>query len=296
MKPTLIVIGGPTASGKTSLAIAVAQTLGAEILSADSRQCYRELNIGVARPNTMELATVPHHFIASHSISTNLSAGWYETYGMSVLADLFKRHHTVVAVGGTGLYLQALMTGLDPMPNVPVQWEKKAEQLFALQGLTALQEEVKQLDPLSYGKMDIQNPRRLIRALAFVRATGQSISSFRQQTPAPRPFRVVAFALEPEREILYRNIHARVGRMMDEGLLNEVEGLLPFRHLRTLDTVGYRELFGYLNGQCDLETAINNIRINTRHYAKRQITWFRHHGPYRILPPEKALQCILASR
>jgi len=295
MKPTLIVIGGPTASGKTRLAIDLARTLGTEILSADSRQCYRELNIGVARPAKEELNAVPHHFIASHSVTENLSAGWYETYGLNLLAELFKRHHTVVAVGGTGLYLQALMSGLDPMPGVPEEWEQKAEQLFEQEGLNALQEKVEQLDPLSFGQMDNQNPRRLIRALAFVWATGQSISRFRQQAPAPRPFRVLAFALEPEREVLYSNINARVGRMMEEGLLQEVQGLLPVRHLRSLQTVGYRELFEYLDGHCDLETATENIRKNTRHYAKRQMTWFRHHGPYRLLPRENALPGILAS-
>lgn len=292
---TLILIGGPTAGGKTALALQLARHLHTEILSADSRQCYRELTIGVAKPTPQELQCVPHHFINSHSIHEECSAGQYEHFALKTLQALFQQHDTVVCVGGTGLYINALCEGIDEMPAVDKAIQQNLEKEFAEKGLPWLQQTLQQADPLAYAQVDTQNPMRLLRALSFVQSSGRSITEFRQKKVKQRDFRILPFVLAPDRDLLYERINRRVDDMMREGLLEEVRGLLPFEHLKSLQTVGYTELFTYLKGACTLERAVELIKQHTRHYAKRQLTWFRHQTTFQWLTPQTAFDQILAA-
>ncbi|RMD71129.1 MAG: tRNA (adenosine(37)-N6)-dimethylallyltransferase MiaA, partial [Bacteroidetes bacterium] len=272
LQKTLIVIGGPTASGKTALAIELARHFGTEIVSADSRQIYREMTIGTAKPTPEELAAVPHHFIDSHSIHDTYSAGQYERDALVLLERLFSQHDVVVAAGGSGLYLKALMEGLDDFPEIPPEVEHEVEALFAEKGLPALQEQVARADPAYYEVVDRHNPARLLRALKVIRATGRPFSAFRKSRPAPRPWRQVPVLLMPEREALYARINRRAEAMIETGLLDEVRRLYPYRHLRPLQTVGYQEFFPWIEGSRTLEEAIRLFKRNTRRYAKRQMT------------------------
>ncbi|MEI6947288.1 tRNA (adenosine(37)-N6)-dimethylallyltransferase MiaA [Paraflavisolibacter sp. H34] len=272
---TVIVIAGPTAVGKTSVAIQVARRLGTEIISADSRQCYRELNIGVARPSQEELAAVPHHFIASHSIHDKVNAATFEQYALEKAAQLFRTHDAVVMVGGTGLYIKAFCEGLDLMPEVPEAVRYDIVRGYELHGLPWLQEQVQQADPAYYQEGEILNPRRLMRALEVVRATGRSVLDFRTGQKASRPFRTLKIALHLPKEQLHQHINTRVDQMLEQGLLEEVRSLLPDQHLSALQTVGYQELFDYFNGKMGKTEAVDAIKTNTRRYAKRQMTWFR---------------------
>jgi tRNA dimethylallyltransferase len=272
---TVIIIAGPTAVGKTAVAVDLARQLDTEIISADSRQCYRELRIGVARPSEEELAAVPHHFIASHSIFDNVSAATFEHYALQKAAEIFERKDVLVMTGGTGLYIRAFCEGLDPLPEIPEAIREHLRTSFREKGLTWLQEEVQRLDPEFYKNAEQQNPHRLIRALEIKTVTGHSILHFQKGNTAVRPFRIIKTAVQLPRENLYPRINQRVLNMMEEGLLEEVKALLPFRERQALQTVGYRELLDHLDGQCSLQEAINLIQRNTRHYAKRQETWFR---------------------
>ena len=271
----LIVIAGPTAVGKTAHAIAVAQQFNTVILSADSRQCYKEMDIGVARPTITELAQVPHHFIASHSIEEQLNAAWYESYSLGLLDQLFQKHDTVVVTGGTGLYIKALTEGLDPIPQVDEQIRKNIINQYNLHGLPWLQQQLQQADPLFFAEGEMQNPQRMMRALEVVQATGQSIIAYRKQQKVPRPFNILQIGLELPRDILYERINHRAAQMMQAGLESEVRQLLPFRNLNALQTVGYKELFDYFDGNTTLDAAVELIKQNTRNYAKRQMTWFK---------------------
>ncbi len=272
---TLIVIGGPTASGKTALAIALARHFGTEIISADSRQIYREMTIGTAKPSAEELAMVPHHFINTHSIHEHYSAGRYEREAFALLERLFQRYELLIAAGGSGLYLRALMEGFDTFPNIPEAIEREVEALYAREGLPALQRALATHDPEYYEQVDRHNPARLLRALKVIRATGKPFSAFRKNRPAPRPWRNLPVLLMPDRELLYERINHRADAMIEAGLLDEVRRLYPFRHLRPLQTVGYQEFFPWIEGQRPLEEAIRLFKRNTRRYAKRQMTWFR---------------------
>jgi tRNA dimethylallyltransferase len=272
---TVIVVAGPTAVGKTAVGIHLGQLLGAPVLSADSRQCYREMNIGVARPSPEELAQVPHFFIATHSITDTVNAAVFEQYALQVAEDWFSRQPYLLVVGGTGLYINAFLEGLDEMPGVPEDISLKVREQYATQGLIWLQQEVQQKDPVWYANGEIQNPHRLMRVLEFVEATGRSIMEFRGKTGAARPFNVLKIGLDLPRELLYERINARVDRMMEAGLLEEVKRLLPYRQEKALDTVGYKELFAYLEGETSLDQAVALIKQHTRNYAKRQLTWFR---------------------
>ena len=285
---TVIIIAGPTAVGKTAVGIAVAKHLQTEIISADSRQCFKELAIGVARPSAEELADVPHHFIASHSIHQKVTAATFEEYALAKAGEIFQKHDQVVMVGGTGLYIKAFAEGMDRIPGVPEELHAEVVDAYRQNGLEWLQQAVKTLDPLFYEKGEIQNPQRLMRALEVVKATGQSILTFRTGEKKSRNFTVVKLALDLPREELYRRINHRVELMMEHGLLEEVRSLLPYQHLNALQTVGYRELFAYFNGKTTLHDAVEAIKTNTRHYAKRQLTWFRKDKEYRWLPPEAA--------
>jgi tRNA dimethylallyltransferase len=283
---TVIIIAGPTAVGKTAVAVELARTLQTEIISADSRQCYRELKIGVARPSEEELQLVPHHFIASHSIHEKLDAAVFENYALQKAAQIFQHHDYAVMVGGTGLYLRAFCEGMDAIPSIPEEIRNEFSQAYAQQGIAWLQQQVQQLDPQFFREGEIQNPRRLMRALEVFKASGKSILSFRKGVAAERPFQIIKFALNIPREQLHRHINKRVEGMMEAGLLAEVESLVPYQHLNALQTVGYKELFDYLNGQCTLADAVADIKTNTRQYAKRQLTWFRKDTSYTWIPPE----------
>lgn len=282
---TCIVIVGPTAVGKTSLAISLAQYFGTEIISADSRQCYRELNIGVATPSPLQLQQVKHYFIQSHSVHEEVNAAVYENYALNSVNDIFRDHDIAIVTGGTGLYVKAFCEGLDEIPEVDESIRNKIIRQYEEKGLSWLQEQVSINDPLYYAEGEIQNPQRLMRALEVQWSTGRSIRSFQRQQPQQRDFRIIKTGLELPREQLYQNINHRVDEMMELGLLDEVKELMPLRKLNALQTVGYSELFKYLDADISLEKAIEEIRKNTRHYAKRQMTWFRKDSSIKWFSP-----------
>jgi tRNA dimethylallyltransferase len=270
----LIAILGPTAVGKTAYAIELAQSLNTEIISADSRQIFKELNIGVARPSEEELKAVAHHFIASASIHEEYSAGRYEREALTKLHDLFERYDTVVCCGGSMLYVDALVNGLDDLPgdkSVREMWSKR----YADEGIEVLQRELRTADPDYYTQVDLNNPHRLIRALEVCTVSGITYSSLRKSAVKERNFEVKKILLDIPREELYKRIDTRVLRMMEQGLEQEVRNLLPHRHLQALNTVGYKELFEYIDGKCSLDEAVAKIQQHTRNFAKRQLTWWR---------------------
>jgi len=271
---TVIIVAGPTAVGKTALAIQLAQHFDTEILSADSRQCYQELSIGVAKPSLREQAGIPHHFIDSHRVTDKVNVAVFESYAMSIAEDVWKRHDTLIVCGGTGLYLQAFLHGIDPIPPVPPAIRLEVERLWKEGGQTALAAALREEDPLYAADGEMSNPHRMLRALSVLRATGHSIRHFQHNTPADRPFRRCWIGLELPREALYARIDARVDAMMQQGLLEEVQSMWHHRHLNALQTVGYKELFQHLEGSSTREEAIAHIKKHTRHYAKRQLTWF----------------------
>jgi len=288
----VIIIAGPTAVGKTAVAIQLARKLGTEIISADSRQCYRELKIGVARPSAEELQLVPHHFIATHSIHQKITAATFEEYALKKSGELFQLHDTIVMVGGTGLYIKAFCEGMDPIPEVPEVVRKNIIDNYEAKGLEWLQQEVLQADPEFYKMAEIRNPHRLMRALEVYKATGQSILDYRKGHKAERDFEVMKVALELPKEMLYARINQRVDQMMTMGLLEEVRSLFQFRQLNALQTVGYKELFNYLEGQIGLDEAVDEIKKNTRQYAKRQMTWFKKDPSYRWVSPDTADELV----
>lgn len=281
--------------GKTAHAIEVAQHFGTVILSADSRQCYKELNIGVARPTPAELQRVPHYFIASHSIHDTINAAWYEAYALNLLQQLFVKHDTVVITGGTGLYIKALTEGLDEIPAVDEAIRDHIIQQYEANGIRWLQEQLLAADPLFAAEGEMQNPQRMMRALEVVQTTGRSVLLFRNRQKAPRPFNIVQVGLELPREILYQRINHRVELMMEAGQLREARDLLPCRHINALQTVGYKELFDHFDGKTTLEEAVHFIKQNTRRYAKRQMTWFKRQAPMHwidVQAPENMLPSI----
>ncbi len=272
---TVIVLAGATASGKTAAAIRLAKELGTEIISADSRQCYRELNIGVARPSEAELAAVPHHFIASHSIHDQVTASDFEAYALGKAEEIFKKKDTLVMVGGTGLYIRAFCEGLDNIPRIETAIREKIVAEYDRFGLGWLQEQVQKKDPLYYETGEIRNPQRLMRALEVLEATGQSIRSFQKGATAQRDFNVIRVAIEFSREELDKRIYQRVDKMIEDGLEEEARGLIAYRHLNALQTVGYEEMFDYFDGLYSRDVAIEKIKVHTRQYARRQFTWFK---------------------
>ena len=272
---TVIIICGPTAVGKTAFAIELAKDLGTEIISADSRQCYAEMTIGVAKPTVDELQAVTHHFIGTYSVTADVHAVLFEQYALQHAESIFAKNKYVVMVGGTGLYIKAFCEGLDDMPDVDPQIRQKINEDYAIYGLGWLQEQVQNKDPEFWKIAEQQNPRRLMRALEIITSTGKSITTFRTSATLKRPFNVLKIGLELPRAILNQRIDDRVDVMIQHGLLAEVEQLLPYRHLNALQTVGYREIFDYLENNISLETAIEQIKTHTRQYAKRQMTWFK---------------------
>ncbi len=275
MDKQLVVIVGPTAVGKTDLCVALAEKWGTEVVSADARQLYREMQIGTARPTTAELRGVPHHFLGSHTVTDDYHVGQYEAEALALLDTLFARHDRVILTGGSGLYVRAVCDGLDAMPTVDAASRQQARDLYARQGLESLQRAVALRDPTYYRQADVQNPQRLMRALEVMLASGQPFSAFRTAQPQPRPFRVVKLGLTRARPVLYDRINQRVATMLAAGLVDEVRGLRPHRDRNALQTVGYREVFAYLDGEIDEAEMVRLLRRNTRRYAKRQLTWFR---------------------
>ncbi|MCE1201180.1 MAG: tRNA (adenosine(37)-N6)-dimethylallyltransferase MiaA [Bacteroidia bacterium] len=273
--PLLLVLGGPTASGKTELAIRLAQHFRTEIISADSRQFYREMKIGTAAPDAHQLQLVKHHFVGNLSIFDTYDVATYEKEALLKINELFEQHKVVILTGGSGLFIDAVCMGLDNMPDVEQHIRDRVNQMLLEKGISALQVELQQIDPEYFAQVDQNNPRRLQRALEVYYQTGRPFSFFRKRQTMPRPFNFIRFTLSPDRLELINRINLRVENMMAEGLLEEVRRLYPHRHLNALNTVGYKELFDYLDGKVNLETAVNNIKVHTRQYAKRQMTWFR---------------------
>ena len=282
---TVIIVTGPTASGKTAFAIRLAQAFKTEIISADSRQCFREMVIGVARPTDEELAAVPHHFIASHSIQEEVTAATFESYALSQLDKLFQQHDLVVMVGGTGLYIKAFCEGLDLIPDTDPAIRQQVIQQYESKGLSWLQETLKENDPAFYNSGEIQNPQRCMRALEVCLSTGRSIIDYRTGKKVVRDFRVIKIGMELPKETLHKQINSRVEQMMQAGLEAEVKTLLPFRKLNALQTVGYSELFDLFDGKLTREQAVEAIKTHTRQYAKRQLTWFRKDPDIRWVSP-----------
>jgi len=272
----LIVIGGPTASGKTSLAIDLALKLNTEIISADSRQFYKELNIGVARPSVEELNAVTHHFIAHRSVEEEYSAGQFSRDALVKINELFQKKDDVVLVGGSGLFINAVTKGFHEDVKDDGVIREELELLFKNEGLEGLQAKLKAIDQEAYEIIDIQNPQRLQRAIERVLLSGKTHNELRQSDLEEMQFEVLEFAIDWPREELYNRINDRVDIMMESGLLNEVKSVLKYKDLNALKTVGYKEIVEYLEGECSLEEAVEKIKQNTRRYAKRQLTWFRN--------------------
>lgn len=274
-KPNLIVVVGPTAIGKTSLSLALATHFKTEILSADSRQFFKEMSIGTAAPTETELSTAPHHFIHHISIEEDYSVGDFEKEALEKLDSLFQTHQNVIMVGGSGLYVDAVIKGLDEFPEVDVQIREDLNEKLEKDGIQNLQKELQKLDPEYYSEVDIHNPHRVIRALEICIGTGKPYSSFRKNKKSERPFNTILIGLTADRPIVYDRINRRVDIMMEEGLLEEAQSLYHKKDLNALNTVGYKELFKYFDGEWSLEKAVEEIKKNTRRFAKRQFTWFR---------------------
>jgi len=275
MKKVLITIVGPTAIGKTKLAIDLAKYFKTVIISADSRQFYKEMSIGTAVPTRHELKSVLHHFIQHRSIEEVYNVGDFEKDTLKVLERLFKKHEFVVMVGGSGLYIDAVVQGLDTFPQVDKEIRAKLNSTLKQEGIEVLQKQLQKLDSQYYAKVDIQNPHRIIRALEICLGTGKTYSSFINKKKPPRPFSSIMIGISVERSILYDKINKRVDNMIASGLIEEARSLYEYKHLNALQTVGYTELFNSFDGTWDLDFAISEIKKNTRRFAKRQLTWFK---------------------
>lgn len=289
---TLIVVVGPTAVGKTAAAIRIAQHFGTEILSCDSRQFYRELNIGVARPSEEELAAVPHHFIANASIYDSYNVFTYEQQAMECLENLFRKHDKVVAVGGSGLYVDALCRGIAEMPDPDPEIRRLLKRQLEAEGVASLRAQLKLLDPDYYNIVDLANPARLIRALEMCLTTGRPFSEIRNQPDKVRPFGIFKVGLSCDRGELYDRINGRVDVMLEAGLENEVRGLCHCKDLNTLNTVGYKEFFEYFDGEKSLDQAVADIKTHTRRYAKRQMTWLQRYTDIHWFGREKISEIL----
>src|ERR1043165_2925753 len=272
---TLIVIAGPTAVGKTALSVSIAKELHCPIVSADSRQFFREMNIGTAKPSTEEMSQVPHYLVGSHSIAEDYNVGKYEAEVIPLLNELFRDHDFVILCGGSGLYIDAVCKGFDELPEADPEIRKRIGNILQAEGIEGLQNLIRELDPEYHSKADLQNPQRLSRALEVCLSTGKPYSSFRKGNKKKRNFETLKIGLNMDREKLYGRINLRVDDMMKAGLAEEARSLFPNRHLNALQTVGYSELFAHFDGKISLEAAAEQIKQNTRNFAKRQLTWFR---------------------
>lgn len=289
---TLFVIVGPTAVGKTDVGIHLAHQLGCPIISADSRQFYREMKIGTAAPTAVEMENVRHYFIGNKSVTEDYNVSHYEREVLELLPELYSHQPFLVMVGGSGLYINAVCNGIDDMPDTDLVVRNQLNELFNNEGIGALQQKLLELDPAYYREVDIKNPVRLQRAIEVCLQTGKPYSQLRLKSKKERDFNIVKIGIEREKPELVTRIEKRIDQMMDEGLLEEVSSLLPFRHYNALNTVGYKELFAYLDGSVSLEQAITNIKVNTRHYAKRQFTWFRKDADIHWFHPDQIINLI----
>ncbi|MFO7863312.1 MAG: tRNA (adenosine(37)-N6)-dimethylallyltransferase MiaA, partial [Salinivirgaceae bacterium] len=271
MQNTLIVIAGPTAIGKTDLTIKLAQKFNSEIVSADSRQVFKELTIGTAVPDEQQLKTVKHHLIQHKSIHDNYNASNYEHDALQTLETLFQKHPIVFMTGGSGMYIEAVCSGIDDMPDIKPKIREEVTKILNEKGKIHLQEILKKEDPEYYYETDIQNPARLIRGVEMLLQTGKPFSLFRKKTQRTRPFKIVRIALDTDRNILHNRINTRVDQMLETGLLDEVRSIMPHRHLTPLKTVGYQEFFEYFDGKVQLEEASELVKRNTRRYARKQL-------------------------
>ena len=286
-KPTLIVVLGPTGVGKTNISLSLAEHFGCPIVSSDSRQFYRELKIGTAAPTEDQLKRVPHYFIASHSIFDEYNAGQFEQDAIKLLDELFQKHDVVMLVGGSMMYIDAVCNGMDDIPSVDSETRAFWQNEFAKKGLEYIKEELKRLDPVHYEQVDSQNPKRIIHALEICSMTGKPYSELRTGQRKQRNFNILKIGLNRPRPELYERINLRVDEMMHEGLLQEAEQFYPYKHLNTLNTVGYKELYEYMDGNWTLDFAVNMIKQDSRRYAKRQLTWFNRDKEIQWFQPEE---------
>ena len=289
---TLIVITGPTAVGKTALCLDIAQHFGIPIINADSRQIYKELKIGTASPTSEQLQLVPHYFVGSLSLTDYYSASLFEQQVLEILSRQFRSHDFALMAGGSMMYIDAVCDGIDDIPTVDDQTRETLKQRLKEEGLEALVEQLKELDPEYYDIVDRQNPRRVVHGLEICLMTGKTYTSFRKREKKERPFRIVKIGLNRPREELYDRINQRVDQMMQQGLLEEAKALYPMRQMNALNTVGYKELFDYLDGRWPLEEAVERIKGNTRRYARKQLTWYKKDPQIRWFHPDEKEQII----
>ncbi len=292
MGKTLIVIAGATGSGKTDLSIGIAQHYRAPIISTDSRQFYRDIPIGTAQPDAEQLQAVEHHFIASHDLTQDFNCGAYEIEALKCLDKLFQQHDYVVAVGGSGLYIKALCEGMDDLPDAAPELRATLQQQLQAEGVDAMAERLRELDPAYYEVVDRKNPARVLRALEVCITTGQPYSSMRTGARQPRPFNIVKIATDMERTLLYERIDRRVDIMIEQGLEQEARSVYHLRERNSLQTVGYREMFDYFDGKTTREEAIDLIKRNSRRYAKRQLTWFRRDAEFAWFNPRETEKIV----
>ncbi|MDP1744280.1 MAG: tRNA (adenosine(37)-N6)-dimethylallyltransferase MiaA [Bacteroidota bacterium] len=288
----LIVIVGPTAVGKTAISIAIAKTFECPVISADSRQFFKEMNIGTAKPTEVEIKGVTHYFINSHNITDDFNVGKYETEAIDLLEKLFQTHEKVILVGGSGLYIDAVCKGFDELPEADEEIRNKINLLLKTDGIEGLQKLLKALDINYYNKVDLQNPQRLSRALEVCLTTGKPYSELRKGKIKKRNFNIIKVGINTSRELLYDRINKRVDEMMKDGLLNEVKSLQDFKHLNALQTVGYKELFDHLENNLDLNSAIELIKQNSRRFAKRQLTWFHRDEEIKWFEPNQTKEIL----
>ncbi len=291
-KKYLITIVGPTAIGKTALSIQLAKHFSTEIISADSRQFFKEISIGTAKPKDEEMQGVKHHFINSHSISEDYNVGKYEKDAIDLIENIFENKNTVIVVGGSGLYIDAICKGLDELPKANEEIRNKINNILKYEGIEGLQKLLKQLDESYYNQVDLQNPQRLSRAIEVCLSTGKTYSSLRKEKNKTRNFNIIKIGLEIERTELYSRINARVDEMITQGLLDEVKSVLSLKHLNALQTVGYKELFDYFENKTDLKTTIELIKQHTRNFAKRQLTWFKRDEEIKWFKPSETDKII----
>ena len=294
LTPTLIVVTGATGSGKTALSIAIAQRLGCHILSADSRQLYRDIPIGTAAPTADELAAVPHHFVGTLGLTDYYSAAQYEADALALLNELWRDCPYAVMCGGSMMYVDAVCRGIDDLPTISDEIRAKAMALYHEGGLPLLHETLKRLDPVYFNQVDINNHKRLVHAIEISMQAGVPYSSLRTGGVKQRPFRIIKVALDYEREVLFDRINRRVDAMIAAAMVDEARRVYPLRHLNSLNTVGYKELFAYFDGHMDYETAVARIGKNTRVYAKKQLTWMKKDPSIHFLNPENALEQVMA--
>ena len=292
MQKTLVVITGPTGIGKTKTGIEIARHFKTEIISADSRQIFKELRIGTAVPSIFELNTITHHFIQTHSITESYNASRYEAEALSVLNRLFQNYNPVLMVGGSMLYIDAVCKGIDIMPDADLEIREELKNRLKTEGLESLRLQLKKLDPDYYSQVDLKNPIRIIHALEICIMTGKPYSSFRKNQKKTRPFKIIKIGLDCNRNVLHAKINQRVDQMINDGLVEEVKSVYHLKYLNSLNTVGYRELFNYFDGYIPKEKAIELIKRNTRHYARKQLTWFRNNPEMNWFQPEETEKII----